>query len=641
MPADSFLKQYQDQLRPSPATAGAPEPAPVISDQDVAQIQKSVDARLAQEQVTAQKTAMSDAKSAIRQQAQNLKEQGFTVEHDPVTGAPRAKTAPTGEPVRRIFGSNVHVGAETGEFYQPDLKNGGLKVATGEKRIDKDGHVVEDLGRGVKRVGDLDPAFTQKKQHAALIDQVEAQTRAERSKFMAEPTTYGQADSAYKKAEATHRALTTSYGDSTLPEDQKRIADAAAALDEARTAREGAAANRKRIADANARLSLLSVHRRMAKAGTLPPDVAQSYQQALAGQPAEAPAAPVAQAPEPQAAPIPAAPQQPVTPPVGQTPTGSAASTGQQANQQQKAALQDTQATAPAATAQIPQATTAAPPAPAAPTPAVQTPVAAASQPPAPLTVPPPEAAAALPLDQHKELIGQTAQAIDQQAQAIQQKQAIITAPLAEIDAKQQDWQNRSNLALQSGAQPDQMLLQDGSTIKFAQGMRDELRQIHNDRVDVQKQIQPQIEALTQEQTAIQKAAEDHKALVQSFNDKVAAKNAAAEVDRQTSLDMLRENVETAPYADKLDALHQETRAGVEAINAKHPEGNVRKAALDAGINLLDTGDFYGMGHNELLLRRALAGRVKYFERNVRLGVFRDLAQIAKRYPGLRVRPTL
>jgi aryl-alcohol dehydrogenase-like predicted oxidoreductase len=31
-------------------------------------------------------------------------------------------------------------------------------------------------------------------------------------------------------------------------------------------------------------------------------------------------------------------------------------------------------------------------------------------------------------------------------------------------------------------------------------------------------------------------------------------------------------------------------------------------AALDAGITLLDTGDFYGMGHNELLLREALAG---------------------------------
>jgi pyridoxine 4-dehydrogenase len=32
-------------------------------------------------------------------------------------------------------------------------------------------------------------------------------------------------------------------------------------------------------------------------------------------------------------------------------------------------------------------------------------------------------------------------------------------------------------------------------------------------------------------------------------------------------------------------------------------------AALDAGINLLDTGDFYGMGHNEMLLSRALKSR--------------------------------
>jgi pyridoxine 4-dehydrogenase len=32
-------------------------------------------------------------------------------------------------------------------------------------------------------------------------------------------------------------------------------------------------------------------------------------------------------------------------------------------------------------------------------------------------------------------------------------------------------------------------------------------------------------------------------------------------------------------------------------------------AALDAGILLLDTGDFYGMGHNEMLIREALNGR--------------------------------
>jgi aryl-alcohol dehydrogenase-like predicted oxidoreductase len=31
-------------------------------------------------------------------------------------------------------------------------------------------------------------------------------------------------------------------------------------------------------------------------------------------------------------------------------------------------------------------------------------------------------------------------------------------------------------------------------------------------------------------------------------------------------------------------------------------------AALDAGISLIDTGDFYGMGHNEMLIRDALVG---------------------------------
>src|SRR5271167_901313 len=33
------------------------------------------------------------------------------------------------------------------------------------------------------------------------------------------------------------------------------------------------------------------------------------------------------------------------------------------------------------------------------------------------------------------------------------------------------------------------------------------------------------------------------------------------------------------------------------------------QAALDAGVTLLDTGDFYGMGHNEMLIGRALEGR--------------------------------
>ena len=38
-------------------------------------------------------------------------------------------------------------------------------------------------------------------------------------------------------------------------------------------------------------------------------------------------------------------------------------------------------------------------------------------------------------------------------------------------------------------------------------------------------------------------------------------------------------------------------------------------AALDAGITLFDTGDFYGLGHNELLLRPQLAHAMTRFLR--------------------------
>jgi aryl-alcohol dehydrogenase-like predicted oxidoreductase len=48
-------------------------------------------------------------------------------------------------------------------------------------------------------------------------------------------------------------------------------------------------------------------------------------------------------------------------------------------------------------------------------------------------------------------------------------------------------------------------------------------------------------------------------------------------------------------------------------------------AAVDAGITLLDTGDFYGMGHNELLLRDAL-----------RRGMTRDRVFIQVKFGGQR-----
>ena len=48
-------------------------------------------------------------------------------------------------------------------------------------------------------------------------------------------------------------------------------------------------------------------------------------------------------------------------------------------------------------------------------------------------------------------------------------------------------------------------------------------------------------------------------------------------------------------------------------------------AALDAGLTLLDTGDYYGMGHNELLLRAALKGRNRgQVVISVKCGALRD-----------------
>src|SRR5204862_5678839 len=49
--------------------------------------------------------------------------------------------------------------------------------------------------------------------------------------------------------------------------------------------------------------------------------------------------------------------------------------------------------------------------------------------------------------------------------------------------------------------------------------------------------------------------------------------------------------------------------------------------ALDAGITLLDTGDYYGMGHNELLICDALRGRRRENAIiSVKFGALRDPA---------------
>ncbi len=47
------------------------------------------------------------------------------------------------------------------------------------------------------------------------------------------------------------------------------------------------------------------------------------------------------------------------------------------------------------------------------------------------------------------------------------------------------------------------------------------------------------------------------------------------------------------------------------------------QAAIDQGVTLIDTGDFYGMGHNEMLLGRALEGRRDRVQVSVKFGAMR------------------
>ncbi len=46
--------------------------------------------------------------------------------------------------------------------------------------------------------------------------------------------------------------------------------------------------------------------------------------------------------------------------------------------------------------------------------------------------------------------------------------------------------------------------------------------------------------------------------------------------------------------------------------------------AIDLGVNLIDTGDFYGMGHNEMLIGRAIEGQRDRVLLSVKFGAMRD-----------------
>jgi aryl-alcohol dehydrogenase-like predicted oxidoreductase len=48
------------------------------------------------------------------------------------------------------------------------------------------------------------------------------------------------------------------------------------------------------------------------------------------------------------------------------------------------------------------------------------------------------------------------------------------------------------------------------------------------------------------------------------------------------------------------------------------------RQAIDLGVTLLDTGDFYGMGHNEMLIASAIEGRRDQVQLSVKFGALRD-----------------
>ena len=49
------------------------------------------------------------------------------------------------------------------------------------------------------------------------------------------------------------------------------------------------------------------------------------------------------------------------------------------------------------------------------------------------------------------------------------------------------------------------------------------------------------------------------------------------------------------------------------------------QTAIERGVTLIDTGDFYAWGHNEMLVRKAIEGRRDKVQLSVKFGAMRNL----------------
>lgn len=336
------------------------------------------------------------------------------------------------------------------------------------------------------------------------------------------------------------------------------------------------------------------------------PDVAQ--QPSAAPSPVPQPQAPPVDTPAPVAAappppapvapPIPTDAAAPPVPPVTPAPQGSNPnSTGQQANANAKAAsaqIQDPTSlpVAPAlASAPPPPAkpTAPAPPAPApmpppAPT-AVSGPAPVDTTPP-PVVVARPEAVDDMDLNEGGNLLKQSNASLAARSQALAQKQQTLAAPFQALEAKKANLDAINTAAIQQGNPTVQMFYKNADGGKgdpappIAEHLQQQYQDYFGDHDALTQQMKPQFDALAQEGAALDADGKLHDQAVALYQGKQAAEEKAQEESRQASLAKLREQPMTAPFADQLDALHQDTQTKAGQIQSQYPEGPARDAAM-------------------------------------------------------------